>query len=153
MKTRIPAAMVIGLALMVMAPVAVAQRASLAERVTTLEQRAATDRGNVDLLNQVNALKSEVQALRAQVEELQHQQQKAQVDARNQYLDLDGCLVRLEGGAPAGAVPAAPTPTDTLPAAPAQPAATRAPRSEEHTSELQSLMRNSSAVFCLQKKK
>src|SRR3546814_4889497 len=28
---------------------------------------------------------------------------------------------------------------------------TRAPRSEEHTSELQSLMRNSYAVFCLQK--
>src|SRR3546814_10021574 len=27
------------------------------------------------------------------------------------------------------------------------------PRSEEHTSELQSLMRNSYAVFCLQKKK
>src|SRR3546814_7128523 len=31
--------------------------------------------------------------------------------------------------------------------------ATRAPRSEEHTSELQSLMRNSYAVFCLQKNK
>src|SRR3546814_1558278 len=29
----------------------------------------------------------------------------------------------------------------------------RHPRSEEHTSELQSLMRNSSAVFCLNKKK
>src|SRR3546814_5479610 len=29
----------------------------------------------------------------------------------------------------------------------------RHPRSEEHTSELQSLMRNSYAVFCLQKKK
>src|SRR3546814_7467266 len=29
----------------------------------------------------------------------------------------------------------------------------RAPRSEEHTSELQSLMRSSSAVFCLKKKK
>src|SRR3546814_3340974 len=29
---------------------------------------------------------------------------------------------------------------------------TRAPRSEEHTSELQSLMRISYAVFCLQKK-
>src|SRR3546814_5556441 len=28
-----------------------------------------------------------------------------------------------------------------------------APRSEEHTSELQSLMRNSYAVFCLKKKK
>src|SRR3546814_1832299 len=32
------------------------------------------------------------------------------------------------------------------------PAATRQPRSEEHTSELQSLMRNSYAVFCLKKK-
>src|SRR3546814_2215601 len=29
----------------------------------------------------------------------------------------------------------------------------RSPRSEEHTSELQSLMRNSYAVFCLKKKK
>src|SRR3546814_2117829 len=29
----------------------------------------------------------------------------------------------------------------------------RQPRSEEHTSELQSLMRNSYAVFCLKKKK
>src|SRR3546814_1459511 len=29
----------------------------------------------------------------------------------------------------------------------------RAPRSEEHTSELQSLMRNSYAVFCLKQKK
>src|SRR3546814_4858817 len=32
------------------------------------------------------------------------------------------------------------------------PAATRRPRSEEHTSELQSLMRISYAVFCLKKK-
>src|SRR3546814_9164116 len=32
-------------------------------------------------------------------------------------------------------------------------AASSAARSEEHTSELQSLMRNSYAVFCLQKKK
>src|SRR3546814_3162844 len=32
-------------------------------------------------------------------------------------------------------------------------AATLADRSEEHTSELQSLMRNSYAVFCLKKKK
>src|SRR3546814_2535277 len=34
----------------------------------------------------------------------------------------------------------------------AAPDITRAPRSEEHTSELQSLMRNSYAVFCLTKK-
>src|SRR3546814_8385901 len=32
-------------------------------------------------------------------------------------------------------------------------ARSRRPRSEEHTSELQSLMRNSYAVFCLKKKK
>src|SRR3546814_7949494 len=32
-------------------------------------------------------------------------------------------------------------------------AATKTDRSEEHTSELQSLMRNSYAVFCLKKKK
>src|SRR3546814_7365097 len=34
-----------------------------------------------------------------------------------------------------------------------QKAAFLRPRSEEHTSELQSLMRTSSAVFCLKKKK
>ena len=105
MNIRI-AAISAGLALATLAPAGMAQRASLAERVAALEQRAATDRGNVDLLNQVNALKTEVQALRAQLEELQHQQQKAQTDARNQYLDLDGRLLRLEGGAPVGTVPA-----------------------------------------------
>src|SRR3546814_4871836 len=37
--------------------------------------------------------------------------------------------------------------------APGQPAVERVGRSEEHTSELQSLMRNSYAVFCLKNKK
>src|SRR3546814_3966337 len=36
---------------------------------------------------------------------------------------------------------------------PRRPAAAEPPRSEEHTSELQSLMRISYAVFCLKKKK
>src|SRR3546814_3030523 len=36
---------------------------------------------------------------------------------------------------------------------PLKPSAETAPRSEEHTSELQSLMRISYAVFCLKKKK
>src|SRR3546814_6082781 len=39
------------------------------------------------------------------------------------------------------------------PPAPLPTAAPAAPRSEEHTSELQSLMRNSYAVLCLKKKK
>jgi tol-pal system protein YbgF len=117
-------------ALVAAAPVH-AQRASLAERVAALEQQAASNQGNVDLLNQVNALKSEVQALRAQLEELQHQSQQAAQTGRSQYLDLDGRLNRLEGGVPAatgaaaappkatsqGAAPAASTSTtDTPPA-------------------------------------
>lgn len=98
MNVRIPV-LAVSLALLAFAPVASAQRASLAERVAVLEQRAATDQGNVDLLNQVTALKSEVQALRAQIEELQHRQQQMEEAGRNQYLDLDGRINRLEGGA------------------------------------------------------
>jgi tol-pal system protein YbgF len=124
MNVRIPA-FAVSLALLAFAPVAGAQRASLAERVGALEQRAATDQGNVDLLNQVNALKSEVQALRAQIEELQHKQQQMEEAGRNQYLDLDGRIDRLEGGAtvappvgPAGgAVVAPPAPARAAPAA------------------------------------
>src|SRR5687767_13012873 len=52
---------------------AFAQRASLADRVAVLEQRASDNQANLDLLNQVNQLKSELQSLRAQVEELQQQ--------------------------------------------------------------------------------
>src|SRR5690606_28855067 len=126
MNVRI-AAIVVGVGLATLAPAAMAQRASLAERVAALEQRAATDRGNVDLLNQVNALKAEVQALRAQFEELQHQQQKAQTDARNQYLDLDGRLVRLEGGTPVGTVPAPTGIVADVASAPVAPAAVPPP--------------------------
>ena len=80
-----------------------AQRVSLADRLAVLEQRASNNQGNVDLLNQVTQLKNEVQALRAQLEELQDAQGKAAASSRAQYLDLDGRLNRLEGGAPAAA--------------------------------------------------
>src|SRR3546814_8446712 len=51
-----------------------------------------------------------------------------------------------------GAAPAQPVAAPTVAASPtASPAVVR--RSEEHTSELQSLMRISYAVFCLKKKK
>lgn len=96
-------------------PVA-AQRASLADRVATLEQRAANNQGNVDLLNQVNQLKTEVSQLRAQIEELQQQNKQAQSTARAQYLDLDGRLNRLEGGAPAAPTDAPELPADAAPA-------------------------------------
>src|SRR4249919_2667030 len=86
-------------AALVAAAPAFAQRVSLADRVAALEQQAANNQGNVDLLNQVTQLKSEVQALRSQLEELQQQQEQARQASRNQYLDLDGRLNRLEGGA------------------------------------------------------
>src|SRR3546814_8082229 len=44
-------------------------------------------------------------------------------------------------------------PVDGAHAVPAQDSAQRVGRSEEHTSELQSLMRKSYAVFCLKKKR
>lgn len=92
---------VLSACLLAIATPALAQRASLAERVAALEQQAASNRGTLDLVNQVTGLKGEVQALRAQIEELQHQQQQASQSSKNQYLDLDGRLNRLEGGAPA----------------------------------------------------
>ncbi len=103
---------------------ALAQRASLAERVASLEQQAADNRGGTVLVNQVNELKSEVQALRAQVEELQHKQQQASESGKNQYLDLDSRLGRLEGRAPGASLPAAATqaPSDAAASLP-EPAA------------------------------
>ena len=87
-------------ATLVAAAPASAQRASLGDRVSVLEQRAANTQANVDLLNQLTQLKSELQALRAQLEELQQQHEQARQTARSQYLDLDGRLNRLEGAAP-----------------------------------------------------
>ena len=84
---------------------AFAQRASLADRVATLEQRASDNQANMDLLNQVNQLKSEMQALRSQVEELQQQNRQLLESSKAQYLDTDNRLNRLESGAPAAAAP------------------------------------------------
>jgi TolA-binding protein len=80
----------------VASPLALAQRASLADRVAVLEQRAAGDQGATELVNQITQLRSEVQALRGQIEELQQQLEQAKQGQRSQYLDLDGRLNRLE---------------------------------------------------------
>lgn len=103
-------------AALVAATPASAQRASLADRVAILEQRAGDNQANVQLLNEVNQLKTEVQALRAQVEELQQLTQQLQESGKRQYLDLDDRVNRLEGGA-----------TPAAPAAPATPPKAGAP--------------------------
>ncbi|MGQ4660148.1 tol-pal system protein YbgF [Lysobacter sp. F6437] len=119
------AASLVAAAALVAAAPASAQRMSLAERVTLLEQQQGNNQATVDLLRQVNMLKEEVTSLRSQVEQLTHEQEQAKATARAQYLDLDGRLNRMQGGAvptlgpgvdPTGSdVPVQP-PVDTPPA-------------------------------------
>ena len=115
-KTLIATSLVAA-ALVAAAP-ASAQRMSLAERVTRLEQQAGNNQVSVDLLRQVNLLKEEVVALRSQVEQLGHEQEQLKSSARAQYLDLDGRINRLDGGAGTPALDAS-TPAEVADPAPA----------------------------------
>ena len=64
MRLPITASLLTAALLAAFAMPAHAQRQSLADRVASLEQQAASDRGNTDLLNQVNQLRTEMQQLR-----------------------------------------------------------------------------------------
>ncbi|RYZ73769.1 MAG: tol-pal system protein YbgF [Lysobacteraceae bacterium] len=118
----LPASLVIAAALAAAAP-AHAQRQSLADRVAALEIQSANDRGNTDLLNQVTQLRTEMQQLRDLVEQLQNENEKLKQTSRDQYLDLDGRLNRLEGGTvpvtPAATTPPVAPPAKSSAAAPA----------------------------------
>ncbi len=111
-----------------------AQKLSLGERVTRLEQQSAEQTGsagqaNVELLNRLTAMQSEVQALRNQVEQLQNDNEQLKQQGKDQYLDLDSRLQRLETS------PVAPANTGVAPpiapprAASAAPANSRPPTS------------------------
>jgi tol-pal system protein YbgF len=108
---------------------ALAQRQSLGDRVTALEQKAAAQAAsastaNVDQLNRINALQQEVTSLRGLVEQLQNEIAQLKQSGRDQYVDLDSRLQRLEGGgARAPATPAA----ASTPAAPATTTPATAP--------------------------
>ena len=115
---RIGTATVLMAAMLGASPLALAQRASLADRVAVLEQRAAGDQGATELVNQMTQLRTEVQALRGQIEELQQQLEQAKQGQRSQYLDLDGRLNRLEGGtAPAASSSSLPPSPSATPVA------------------------------------
>ncbi len=112
--TRVPSRAIATAALVaaVVASVAPAhaQRLSLAERVDRLEQQqqsGAQPGSAVDLVNQISSLQSQVQMLQGKVEELQHALDQARQQNKDQYVDLDSRLGRIEGRAP-GAAPAAP---------------------------------------------
>ena len=116
-------------------PVAHAQsgRLSLAERVAKLEQQSqgpAAAQGNIQLLNRIEALQAELAELRGLVEQQTFEIEALKRSARDQYLDVDGRLSRLEGGgtgaapspgAPSGAPAATPSDTAGAPATAAPP--------------------------------
>jgi tol-pal system protein YbgF len=117
-----------------------AQRLSLAERVTKLEQQQAqggqgSPQANIELVNQINALQSQVQTLQGQVEELRHQLDEMKSRTKEQYIDLDSRIGRLEGRNPAPAAAPAAAESGQLPdvtlgstsAAPATAAPSTAP--------------------------
>jgi tol-pal system protein YbgF len=112
--TRVPSRVIATAALVaaVVASVAPAQaqRLSLAERVDRLEQQqqpGGQPGGAVDLVNQISSLQSQVQMLQGKVEELQHALDQASQRNRDQYVDLDSRLGRIEGRAPGSVDPAA----------------------------------------------
>jgi tol-pal system protein YbgF len=98
------------------------KKLSLADRVAALEQQAAAQgsaagQQNVDLVNRLAQVQAEVQALRNQVETLQNENEQLKQRGKEQYVDLDTRLQRVEGGA-AGAPPsasAAPSPRPPSP--------------------------------------
>lgn len=115
-------------AALVAAAPAWAQRASLADRVAALEAKANNPQQNLDLLNRVAQQEAELRELRAQLEQLQNENEQLKQRSRDQYLDLDGRLNRIEGGTapvPAGTPPVSP-PLGNVPAS--KPAAATAER-------------------------
>lgn len=108
------------LAISLAAP-AFAQKLSLAERVGRLEAQNASEtstagQANIELLNRVTQMQSEVQALRNQVEQLQNDNAQLKQQAKDQYVDLDSRLQRMEaGGAASGSAASTMPSSGTLP--------------------------------------
>jgi tol-pal system protein YbgF len=82
-------------------------RLSLADRVALLEQRAQNkDQSGAAMVNQLQQMQSQLRDMQGQIEDLQHQLQQLQDKSKDQYLDLDSRVGRLEGAGKAGAAPA-----------------------------------------------
>ena len=131
MRTSHPLAGALALALSIAAAglssPAVAQKLSLAERVSRLEQQSANagasaGQANVELLNRMTQMQGEIQALRNQLEQLQNENAQLKQQARDQYVDLDSRLQRVEAGAASAPPPeASASPRPSVPASPASP--------------------------------
>ncbi len=128
---RVRTMAVLATAIVLATPAFAQQRLSLAERVERLEQQSSSRAGSVDLVNQNQELQAQVQALLGQIEELKHQLGEMQQRGKDQYIDLDTRLGRLEGGggrAPAASsTPAAPEMQDIELGSPARDAGSLTP--------------------------
>jgi tol-pal system protein YbgF len=105
-------------------------RLSLSERIAKLESQNQGQGGQsmVDLLNRISELQSEVQSLRGLVENQAFEIEELKKRARDQYVDLDSRISRIESGGarPLGSAGVSstaiePGQTQPLSAAPAQP--------------------------------
>ncbi|MBK9495284.1 MAG: tol-pal system protein YbgF [Xanthomonadales bacterium] len=76
-------------------------RLSLADRVARLEQQQAAGndaQANIQQLNQVSELQAEVATLRGMIEQQAFEIESLQKRNRDQYIDLDARLARIESG-------------------------------------------------------
>ncbi len=81
--------------------VAQGSRLSLADRVSRLEQQQTGGdqaQANIQLLNQISELQAEIAGLRGLVERQAFEIEALSKRSRDQYLDLDSRIGRLEGG-------------------------------------------------------
>src|SRR5271157_1921903 len=85
---------------------------SLNQRLGALESTVKSQ-GLVDMLHDIEDIKADVAKLRGQYEVLTYELDQAQKRQRDLYLDLDGRLRKLEGGAGAPAANAAPSGPDS----------------------------------------
>jgi tol-pal system protein YbgF len=103
-------------------------RLSLADRVSLLEQRAQNkDQSSVAMVNQLQQMQAQLQQMQGQIEELQHQLQQLQDKSKDQYIDLDSRMGRLEAASKTGTAPASGSSTPAAAGAATTGAATAGP--------------------------
>lgn len=73
-------------------------RLSLAERVARLEQQEQGGQSTVELVNRITELQAEVQTLRGLVEQQTFKIEELEKRNRDQYVDLDARIARMESG-------------------------------------------------------
>jgi tol-pal system protein YbgF len=100
-------------------------RLSLSDRVAKLEAAAANQNNQptIDLLNRIDDLQTEIQSLRGMIEQQSFEIEELKKRARDQYVDLDSRLSRLEGNPATIPTPTAPVnPVAVDPSMPTEPA-------------------------------